>query len=1595
MFHSALVPAIWYSQRVALFAGDLLQGRYRISGPLGQGGMGTVFLAHEEPTGTALVVKQLRVDAPELLDSFRGEFALLSRLSHPHLARVLEFGSERLRGELVHYYVAEHVEGGTLGERARVGASAAELLRPLLDALEGLAVLHGARIRHGDFTPANVLVRTDGSGVLIDLGCARPFGMSEPLAGTEGYLAPELLEHGMGDERADLFAVGVTVRTVWSLAGQPQGEPLGKMSERLLRADPSQRPSEVAEILEALGRRIKPKKRLFAPAELLGRARELALFGAWLEALLQDSKRCRVLSVQGPPGVGATRFVRELCWRAQLLLPVVRVHGAEAGSLLRQLGRALGQDALPGGTRGALAVTLGLAERSEALLIVVEEHERLESDERELLFGLIRLLGDTGKLALLLSGKQPPSNLQVEPLSLTPLDLAALRTWTQGALSERRLTELLRASSGLPARIESALRAEAGGHSEPGSAPPLPKLSTAARRTLSLFSALGGEAALHAPELSGVDLEPLLDDGVLERDGEMVRLAGVVQRALSAGALTNSELAEAHRSIVERLEHSSVLGDGLARAARLIRHASLAGERERAEHWLLERERAFRRNPRPVLEALGPLLAHTREPSVLLLGAELLLSAGQARAALHAAARLARLKPGAPASLSATLIASDALVRLGRPARAELLLSRILGRNTGKVATAPILERLARARLQRGDYAGAKQISEHGLSLDPPPAVAGLLRATLGVALSYSGELVQAHSELESALALLGEQSSARERSRTSSYRAIVLFRQGRVEPALASYAAALTIAEEQDQDDLIATGLLNLGTAEQQAGQWGNALGHYQRGMLFARAIGRITTELSLEFNLANLYSELGAFERAEQTLTGLAERAEAAKLRHFGPAVKLVRAEVLLAQRKFQEAKAELESAEIELRARAQPRELLEVGLRLADVALSSGDLEAASERLNVLTGSTNDEAAGELRLSIELLRARIESRRGDRAALARLEAARHDAERAGLSATEASLQDALSLAALELGEPELAAKHEERTRRLWDRIAVGLPTALTAVFWNHPRRARLTQLSRVFAAQPSASADTEAYRRLLSLNRRLNSSLSVERVLEYGVQAAVDLTGAERGFLVLRADPAGGQTEPQIAVQRSTEPDSSPSQGPSRNIILRTLEREEAILTTDAQGDARFLGHGSVHALRLKSVLSVPLLSPSGTLGVLYVDSRVQRARFSEHERELLSAFADQLAIALGNARLHAELERKTLELAAQKRAIEQLSKGQARQIERLQREVSTQRQNLELRYDYSQIVGRGPAMRRVLERLERVIDSEVSLLVLGESGTGKELVARAVHFNGRRKAGPFQGINCAALPETLLEAELFGHVKGAFTGADRDKVGLMPAANGGTLFLDEVGELPLSMQAKLLRVLQEREVRPLGATKPTALDIRLVCATHRDLLGDVASGRFREDLYYRIAVVNVELPPLRERLEDLAELSSKILAGLARTAQRKPPELSREALRRLSAHPFPGNVRELQNVLTRAFVLATGPKIQAQDVDLGVLRARGPRAGSRTDFETQERERILEALRGARWNVSIVARTLAIPRNTLYRKLARYGLKKGEA
>ncbi|WAM27452.1 sigma-54-dependent transcriptional regulator [Myxococcus sp. NMCA1] len=326
--------------------------------------------------------------------------------------------------------------------------------------------------------------------------------------------------------------------------------------------------------------------------------------------------------------------------------------------------------------------------------------------------------------------------------------------------------------------------------------------------------------------------------------------------------------------------------------------------------------------------------------------------------------------------------------------------------------------------------------------------------------------------------------------------------------------------------------------------------------------------------------------------------------------------------------------------------------------------------------------------------------------------------------------------------------------------------------------------------------------------------------------------------------------------------------------------------------------------------------------------------------------------------------------------------------------LREEVRRLRQELGRREDSGTVVGESPAMKQAYALIDRVADLDSTVLITGESGTGKEVAARAVHTRGRRKDGPFVAINCAAMPEALLESELFGHAKGAFTDAKAARTGLFVQANGGTLFLDEVGELPLTLQPKLLRALQERTVRPVGGDTEVPFDARIVAATNRDLELAVEEDRFREDLYYRLNVIGVELPPLRARGNDVLALSQRFIEQFASRTGKRVLGLSPAAAQRLLAYGWPGNVRELQNCLERAVALTSFEEITVDDLPERVRNYSQPRVVPETQdaselvtLEQLERRyihRVLEAVGGSR---TLAARILGVDRKTLYRKLER--------
>jgi DNA-binding NtrC family response regulator len=326
-------------------------------------------------------------------------------------------------------------------------------------------------------------------------------------------------------------------------------------------------------------------------------------------------------------------------------------------------------------------------------------------------------------------------------------------------------------------------------------------------------------------------------------------------------------------------------------------------------------------------------------------------------------------------------------------------------------------------------------------------------------------------------------------------------------------------------------------------------------------------------------------------------------------------------------------------------------------------------------------------------------------------------------------------------------------------------------------------------------------------------------------------------------------------------------------------------------------------------------------------------------------------------------------------------------------RLRRENENLREQLRERYGLTGLIAQSPAMQTVLDLVERVAPTDATLLILGESGTGKEVIAKAVHHASPRAARPFVAVNCGAVPETLLESELFGFTRGAFTGAVASKLGLFEEANGGTLLLDEIAEMPAALQVKLLRALQSGEIRRLGATQATTIDVRVIAATNRDLAAMIADGSFREDLFYRLNVIEVRLPPLRERREDIPALAEHFMARAAGKLGREV-RLSAEAVERLLRYPWPGNVRELENAIERAAILARGETVTPDDLPPHVAAALtlGPSPGlpRQTTLAHAERSHILTTLERVGRNQSAAAEALGIGRTTLWRKLKEYGL-----
>jgi transcriptional regulator with GAF, ATPase, and Fis domain/serine/threonine protein kinase/tetratricopeptide (TPR) repeat protein len=855
---------------------------------------------------------------------------------------------------------------------------------------------------------------------------------------------------------------------------------------------------------------------------------------------------------------------------------------------------------------------------------------------------------------------------------------------------------------------------------------------------------------------------------------------------------------------------------------------------------------------------------------------------------------------------------------------------------------------------------------------------------------------------------------------------------KGELDKALTFAEKSLSIRRELGEKMGMAYSHLQLAELYLLAGRPFESFQECQRGQKEFEHVENDLGRLLARHILARILLQVGILDEATQILHETLAQFREGKQQLMVGAALLDLGRVSIEEGKLREAEAHLSRAEALHRENRNRREHAEALLWRCALALELSEPERASLILEDAYTILEELGIRDLVPRYFLLRGRIEGQTAGGSS----DRARKFLERGLVEAREVHLPDLswrlhfrLALLLKDRGEPALARSHAAEAETILNGQFDPLPLRFKERFFLSRERAELRKL-----VEELAVSETEAGREpgkeepaplqptsrqleeIRSLNKQLlklqevgqaiTSELDLHRLLEKLMDTVLELVNAERGFLILRTPESETDT---ITVARNLDREmvDKPELKISRSISDEVIRTARPVLSTSALDDERFSGSKSVHNLRLQSILCVPLLLREKVLGAIYLDNRLRRHAFSEDDLRVLLTFCAQAAIAITNARLSEEIQRRNHELTEANRQMAVLNQRLVEQVNERTAELSAAREHLRRRqsevepsHRFHKLVGKSKRMHEIFHILDRISTTALPVLIMGESGTGKELIANAIHQASTRREQRFISENCAALSETLLESELFGHTRGAFTGAVSERKGLFELAHGGTLFLDEVGDMSLAMQKKLLRVLQEGEIRRVGGKDTIRVDARIISASNQNLKALVDAGKFREDLYYRLNGLRIELPGLRERKEDIPLLTQHFLEEIARESRQPVKTLTAEALRLLLSYDWPGNVRELRHFLERTVLLAGGATIEERDclfdpvifhreslaissgllLDLEKLPLRAARDGFLKHY--------LERLLGENGrNVSRAARACGISRESFHRLMKR--------
>ena len=1596
-----------------------LGNRYQLLEKLGEGGEGQVWSALDSwSDDRPVAIKRLSSSGSE---SVQREFSALGYLRHPHIVSALDL----VHDDTGTYLVEQRVFGDTLDQWVRE-VSLETVFEEMAPVFHALAHLHARGWVHLDPTAANILVeRSPSRAVLIDLGLVQPLGASV-IAGTPRFIAPELLTGEAVSPAADVYTLALSL---WELLkSRVDGE---SSAHRDIRAsfelgfhqDPTLRPGAyrfAQMLLELAGSGNGALlSRPVADLPLCGRADAKGAFAAWVGG------EGPALRVTGAAGCGATAFLEYCASEFKLANRLVISLSAEGGNgiteLLFQAISGVSRESSWLKKHGPLLKclvehprlesfsTLGasrysIEERAHTAALLVNELSTLvplgvivhdisggvAGTEWEPLIAVWSQASTASGLKVILETSEHP-DVTIRPLSAEGVNELLFLACARPP-SEAEVTHLLELTGGRPkllveglkicARDDKALMSlravdwENSGEHNPlaDSLKPMVLARGAVPSSVvhSLLKVGGGSVS---------DLWDAIDRGWMTPMGKQDELTYSVPK-LHCDLATTTHGLDALRAAYEAA--------GYPFEARLL---------------------SLRAAPHSVNEAsITDLLERSPEGCYTQVFQELYEVCGGEGLSVENWRLWAEIA-SEEGDVTSCHIATEALLGAEDPGWCAARLGRALNRN-GEHAEALALVKgfserddclsiQARALLSQGKASDVVDLLD-GIALDHPE-----MCSTLGSAQCVMGRWDEGVKTLQRAVELAEGSDLSWLLGRSLHGLAIAYQRSGRADDALQAYQDSLRHSNHLTS----ISRSLNYGTLLQDLGYWAEAERRFRECFAAALTLGNLREQARIGVNLSNLLVISGQLEEgwrlAEWTATLCGEN----NLDYPRAMALLVMAEARLEKNDALHATAPLEKAREILSTLSDPSADAEWTLLDARAALVRGDEEHLNECFERLSEESH---YAELRWRIALWR--THARLSFNQAVSEVE---RDALRRSLRecSAENNLRFMWKLNALKglLEAPaglvtgsEIRAETQELVQQWRERLSLEQRRTYFSTIFRKQLLSSLNEETTKQVAPMTEQPQISFIRKLVAINRRLAREHDVDALLELIVDSAIELVGAERGFVLLKTYEGV-----DVCVARNLDRASiaEGSHGISRSIAMEVLTTGERVLTTNALEDARFQHARSVSAFRLRSVLCLPLReSRSGEdslVGSLYLDNRLQERAFSEGDMELCAALADQASIALENARLISQIRSQEGTLENQNQQLETLNQALRREValyaaqaEEALKRLREEGPTVGVGAGFEKFVGKSETLKGALRLVERFADTDVPVLIRGESGTGKELVAQALHQRSRRRERAFVSINCGAIPHELIESELFGYRKGAFTGALKDKKGLIQEAEGGTLFLDEIGEMSVPMQVKLLRVLQENEFRPVGSNESVSFDVRFLSATHRDLPKLIEDGLFREDFYYRIQVVEIGLPPLRDRREDIPALVDYFSAEMAKRSAKE--SFSKEAIALLMAYDWPGNIRELENEIRRCLALADDV-VGGMDLSEKLQRVRQGRRATLVDgsrgtlkeiMDRFEREVLNASLQRNGWNVRKTASDLGLSRASLYTRLSRFEIKRAE-